>query len=73
MTDTKHASASSDDEEKSYTVNDHTSLAAQRTQFRTPESVATEYNLSEKTLIRKLDLYLVPGVSILYLLSFLDR
>lgn len=73
MAGSKHASASSDDDEKSYPVNDHTSLAAQHTQIRTPEAVAVEYNLSEKELIRKLDRYLVPGVSILYLLSFLDR
>lgn len=39
----------------------------------TPSSIAASPNLSERKLLRKLDLYLVPGVSILYLLSFLDR
>lgn len=72
MADTKHASASSDDDDKSYPAADHSSLAA-HSQHRTPEAVATEYNLSEKKLLRKLDLHLVPGVALLYLLSFLDR
>lgn len=31
---------------------------------RTPEAVAAEYGLSEKKLLRKLDLYLVPGVAV---------
>jgi len=31
------------------------------------------YGISEKKLLRKLDLHLLPGVCILYLLSFLDR
>lgn len=30
-------------------------------------------SISEKALVRKLDLKLLPAVSILYLLSFLDR
>lgn len=34
-----------------------------------PES----YHVNEKALLRKIDWHLVPGVSILYLLSFLDR
>jgi hypothetical protein len=63
MGDTKHASASSDDDDKSYPIEDHTALAA-RNQPRTPEVVAAEYNLSEKKLLRKLDLYLVPGVAV---------
>jgi hypothetical protein len=69
MEDTKHASASSDDDVKSYPIEDQ----AAHIQLRTPEAVAAEYNLSEKKLLRKLDLYLVPGVATLYLLSFLDR
>ena len=58
MADTKHTSASSDDDVKSYPVEDNT------TQLRAPEAVAAEYNLSEKKLLRKLDLYLVPGVAV---------
>jgi len=73
MADAKNAPSSSDDDEKSYPIGDHASLATHPTQLRTPEAVAAEYNLSEKKLLRKLDLYLVPGVSVLYLLSFLDR
>jgi hypothetical protein len=69
MADTKHAAASSDDDVKSYPIEDQ----AAHIQLRTPEAVAAEYNLSEKKLLRKLDLYLVPGVALLYLLSFLDR
>jgi MFS family permease len=72
MADTKHASASSDDDDKSYPVDGYISPAAHN-RLRTPEAVAAEYNLSEKKLLRKLDLYLVPGVALLYLLSFLDR
>lgn len=34
---------------------------------------ASAYGISEKRLLRKLDLHLLPGVCILYLLSFLDR
>jgi hypothetical protein len=63
MADTKHASASSDDDDKSYPVDGRTSPAAHN-QLRTPEAVAAEYNLSEKKLLRKLDLYLVPGVAV---------
>lgn len=32
-----------------------------------------EYGISERSLLRKLDRKLLPIVSILYLLSFLDR
>ena len=34
---------------------------------------AAAYGLSEKALLRKLDRHLLPGVCVLYLLSFLDR
>jgi sugar phosphate permease len=38
------------------------------------DPVALEaYQRREKALLRKLDLHLVPGVAVLYLLSFLDR
>ena len=30
-------------------------------------------DVDEKSLVRKLDRHLIPGVTILYLLSFLDR
>lgn len=69
MEDKKHASASSDDDVKSYPIEDQ----AAHNQLRTPEAVAAEYNLSEKKLLRKLDLYLLPSIITLYLLSFLDR
>jgi len=37
------------------------------------DEVAASYGLDEKRLLRKLDYHLLPGVAILYLLSFLDR
>lgn len=44
---------------------------------RTPDSAsddyAATYGITEKALLRKLDLHLLPGVCMLYLLSFLDR
>lgn len=74
MADIKQASASSSSSsgEKSYPAEDH-SPRTTHPNLRTPEAIAAEHNLSEKALLRKLDLYLIPGVSILYLLSFLDR
>lgn len=35
--------------------------------------VIAQSTVNEKSLLRKLDLRLLPAVSILYLLSFLDR
>lgn len=64
--------ASSDDEK--FTTEEKPRISPpSSTHSRTPEAVAAEHGLSETKLLRKLDLYLVPGVSILYLLSFLDR
>ena len=37
------------------------------------EILAEEYGVNEARLLRKVDWYIVPGVTILYLLSFLDR
>jgi len=37
------------------------------------DDVAASFGINEKSLLRKLDLHLLPGVGILYLLSFLDR
>lgn len=34
---------------------------------------AYAYNINERAFIRKLDLRLIPGIALLYLLSFLDR
>lgn len=44
----------------------------------TPPSVgsmvdADEYGINERAFLRKIDLKVVPGVTLLYLLSFLDR
>lgn len=36
-------------------------------------SLASRYGISEKKLLAKLDFHLLPGVILLYLLSFLDR
>ena len=32
-----------------------------------------DYGIDEKKLVRKIDIRLLPGVAVLYLLSFLDR
>lgn len=37
------------------------------------QDVAAAYGLDEKHILRKLDRHLLPGVCVLYLLSFLDR
>lgn len=37
------------------------------------EDLETTYGVNEKALLRKLDLKLLPAVTLLYLLSFLDR
>lgn len=37
------------------------------------QDVAAAYGLDEKRILRKLDRHLLPGVCVLYLLSFLDR
>lgn len=39
----------------------------------TSDSESAGYNISEQSLLRKLDARLLPAVGILYLLSFLDR
>lgn len=37
------------------------------------KDIAAAYGLDEKRILRKLDRHLLPGVCVLYLLSFLDR
>ena len=37
------------------------------------EDFEASYGVNEKALLRKLDLKLLPAVTLLYLLSFLDR
>lgn len=37
------------------------------------EDLETVYRVNEKALLRKLDFRLLPAVTLLYLLSFLDR
>ena len=37
------------------------------------EELAASYGINERSLLRKLDLHLLPAVTLLYLLSFLDR
>lgn len=43
------------------------------TQFESDEDLGTNFGVDEKALIRKLDRTLLPAVTLLYLLSFLDR
>jgi hypothetical protein len=63
MADRNPNLTSSDDEK--YTAEEkHVSTPSSINGHRTPEAVAAEYGLSEKKLLRKLDLYLVPGVAV---------
>jgi len=52
------------DDEKYAADEKHISTPSSLQGSRTPEAVAAEYGLSEKKLLRKLDLYLVPGVAV---------
>lgn len=63
MADSKLANAPSDDE-KFAADEKQISTPSSIHDHRTPEAVAAEYGLSEKKLLRKLDLYLVPGVAV---------
>lgn len=63
MADTNLNNAPSDDE-KFAADEKHISTSSSIHGRRTPEAVAAEYGLSEKKLLRKLDLYLVPGVAV---------
>ena len=63
MADSKLANAPSDDE-KYATDEKQISTPSSIHDHRTPEAIAAEYGLSEKKLLRKLDLYLVPGVAV---------
>jgi hypothetical protein len=56
------------------------SLTVQEASIETDEKLTTLYNpdidtsgVDERKLIRKIDLSLIPWLSFLYLLSFLDR
>lgn len=48
-------------------------LASPDSASDSPETLATAYGINESSLLRKLDRHLLPGVCLLYLLSFLDR
>lgn len=63
MADSKLANTPSDDE-KFPADEKQISTPSSIHDRRTPEAVAAEYGLSEKKLLRKLDLYLVPGVAV---------
>lgn len=68
MADKSPTNVPSDDEK--YTADEkHASPTSSINGLRSPEVVAAEYGLSEKKLLRKLDLYLVPGVAV----SLIDR
>ena len=41
--------------------------------FDGSEELAASHGINERSLLRKLDLHLLPAVTLLYLLSFLDR
>lgn len=41
--------------------------------YTSSDDVEIVYGINEKSLLRKLDLKLLPAVTLLYLLSFLDR
>lgn len=63
MGDTSTTNVPSDDE-KHAVDGKHASSTSSINGLRSPEAVAAEYGLSEKKLLRKLDLYLVPGVAV---------
>ena len=63
MADSKLANTPSDDE-KFAADEKQISTPSSIHDHRTPEAVAAEYGISEKKLLRKLDLYLVPGVAV---------
>lgn len=46
---------------------------ASHIQNETDDAIAIGERITEQSLLRKLDARLLPGVGILYLLSFLDR
>jgi hypothetical protein len=63
MADSNLNNVPSDDER--YAADEkHISTPSSISGQRTPEAVAADYGLSEKKLLRKLDLYLVPGVAV---------
>ena len=64
MADAKLANAPPSDDEKFAADEKQISTPSSIHDHRTPEAVAAEYGLSEKKLLRKLDLYLVPGVAV---------
>ncbi|KAL1588749.1 hypothetical protein WHR41_02378 [Cladosporium halotolerans] len=73
-----HPSSSSSDDEKLAGDDKHHSPPTAPSPSPSPSrpdptAIAASHNLSEKKLLRKLDAHLIPGVTTLYLLSFLDR
>jgi MFS family permease len=69
----------SDDQVASSSASDTEKQTGQTAAVATAQDLPTDpialeaHRRREKALLRKLDLHLVPGVAILYLLSFLDR
>jgi hypothetical protein len=69
----------SDDQVASSSASDTEKQTGQTAAVTNAQDVSTDpvareaHRRREKALLRKLDLHLVPGVAILYLLSFLDR
>ncbi|WRT65141.1 uncharacterized protein IL334_002083 [Kwoniella shivajii] len=61
--------ANTEDSKMPDTMPNHSKLAAETIARMTPE----EYADAEKKLLRKLDLKLIPWMTLLYLLSFIDR
>ncbi|OCF76535.1 hypothetical protein I204_02232 [Kwoniella mangroviensis CBS 8886] len=61
--------ANTEDSKMPDTMPDHSKLAAEQIASMSPE----EYAEAEKKLLRKLDLNLIPWMTLLYLLSFIDR
>lgn len=53
--------------------NEKIALEDQRAPSLSDESITNPTGIDEKALVRKLDLRLLPPLTLLYLLSFLDR
>nr|XP_019008895.1 uncharacterized protein I206_06581 [Kwoniella pini CBS 10737]OCF47676.1 hypothetical protein I206_06581 [Kwoniella pini CBS 10737] len=58
-----------EDQKMPDTIPNHSKIASETIFQMSPE----EYALAEKKLLRKLDFKLIPWMTLLYLLSFIDR
>jgi MFS family permease len=72
MATTKQIAGCQDDVDRAYTAEEKGHISPDSVSDDA-DTIARDYGVSETKLLQKLDLHLLPGVCILYLLSFLDR